>query len=480
MSGPAAPVPVVPVGSLATTSLLWRWGGACHVTVAAKATFGLEHRSVMTTVAPAPVADLDVVPYRDQIDVVIVAAHAYSQRPTEATAVRFALVGQTPVFDKSLLVYAPRPGGVVAPFQQAAIVKRGGRPHALVIDPTRPNERGTFGRTEGMLPTLADGGDGFLDIEDEVDWKSFNLAPPDQRIAELAGDEWIVLEGMHPDRARLTAKLPGPLVESRIYGPELWAGHCLPLAMHPCVLAVNVDERVCSIVWRGSFTLENAATAQKLTVVSALHMPGRVTRWPATGDVAMSEEVLARRARLTALAHTEHEDIEDEEARAAIDRAAKERELEQKVAARLEALGPAASMVVDVGSPADTLAAPTPRRTLLVRQVENRVALRTEQAPEETTNAHGTVDLPPDRGELAPPSTQVAHLAPIAGAPWARKAAIPDATRRAAGGTIIAEDASPPDLDEQDLPTLEQTLTDSLDEMSDDPIADLFNVAKKG
>ena len=47
-----------------------------------------------------------------------------------------------------------------------------------------------------------------------------------------------------------------------------------------------------------------------------------------------------------------------------------------------------------------------------------------------------------------------------------------DAARRAASGTVIDE-TDPPEIDDQDIDTLEQTLTDSLESMPGDPVAEL-------
>src|SRR5262245_9634991 len=127
---PVSPVPVVPVGAVSAATLLWRHRGYAHVTITAKATFALAHRETMTPIAPEPIdVARDLLPYRAEVDVVVMAAHACAPHLVEAAVVGLAvqrslgMQDATPLIDKSLLVYAPRPGGVVAPFTEAAIVK---------------------------------------------------------------------------------------------------------------------------------------------------------------------------------------------------------------------------------------------------------------------------------------------------------------------------------------------------------------------
>lgn len=479
MQPPVTPVATVPVGGISTATLIWRWRQTCHVTVAAKATFALQHRAVMSPIAPMPIEDHELVPYRPATDVVVAAAHAFSDRPVEATAVRLVLRGRAPLIDKSLLIYAPRPGGVVAPFQKAAIVKRHGHPQALVIDPKNPSQRGTFGRIEAAIPMRRD--DGVIDLDDDVTWESFHVAPADQRVHEVRGDEWLIIEGMTNDQRRLESRLPGALVETRVYAPELWCGRSVPVSMVPCIVSIDIDNHNCSLVWRGAFSVEDAQTARALTLVSALHVPGMMTSWPTVEQVAASVALEHHKAQLAGLASTERQTASPGTAEVLT----KEQELQARVAARLQSLGPLANLPVeDATQPMDEHAAgatePGPTETArMVVVCDGRVALRPNDPLAFSASKTGTLDLPADKTELAPPSSTPVGLERVAGAPWSqRDVSLHDAARRGAGGTLISDDEVPPEIDEQDLDTLEHTLTDSLDEMAGDPIAELFDVGR--
>lgn len=476
----AAPVPIVPIGAISTSARIWHWRGTCNLTVVAKATFALQHQTVMSPIVPEPVHDEEIVPYREATDVLVVAAHAFSAQPTEATAVRLVLRGRQPHIDKSLLVYAPRPGGVPAPFQKAAIVKRRGHPQALVIDPNDPTQRGTFGVRDHLPKPPRKQRDGTFLIDDDIDWAGFHQAPKDQRVRYFVGDEWLILEGMTPDRTRFETRLPGAVVETRVYAPDLWCGQSLLVAMVPCSLRIDIDNHKCSLVWRGAFTVESAETARSLTLVSALHLPGGMTSWPTVDEVSRSRERIEHEAKLAALADTDRD--------SGMPPAGPDAEMKARVAARIQSLGPLATMPVGPGTePIDLEAVATQQEGADTRMVVHRggvLMLRPNDPMEMSITDTGTMDLPPDRAELAPPASTPIHLLDVAGAPWSRDQGgwQHNPSMRAAGGTVIddhMETELPPSIEEQDVDTLERTLTDSLDEMQGDPIAELFDVGRR-
>ncbi len=476
MRAPVTPVPVIPVGGLETASLLWRWREECHVTVAAKATFSLQHKGVMSPVIAEPFEDHELVPFRPATDVVVVAAHAVSERPVEVSAVRLVLTGNEPLIDKSLLVYAPRPGGVVAPFQRAAIATREGRAQALLIDPQNPKERGTLGRIDSLSPTLVDGDDGLVHLDDTVAWERFHAAPTDQRVSTLRGDEWLMLEGMTPQARRLQSRLPGALVETRVFAPEMWCGRSLVLHMAPCSVGINADELTCSLVWRGAFTVESAETARELTAVSAIHLPGTFTSWPTVDQVAAFATMLIERRRAAGRAATARASELSEERRSAIG-ASDTLPQPALPSAPHSPSRPPALEVIDA-APGGRFMTPaeesSPGRTVVLRS--GKVAIRAFDRRDVGVSDNGTLDLPADRTELAPPASVPIGLRPISGAPWTTGLGTTprDPSQLAAGGTIIA-DPDPPDLDERSMDLLEQTLSDSVDDGTD-PISELFRV----
>ncbi len=74
----------------------------------------------------------------------------------------------------------------------------------------------------------------------------------DQRTELLSGDEWILLEGLHPTSPRLQTRLPAARASARIFGlagtPE---GQRLELTAD--LLHIDGDEQRCTLVWRKSF-----------------------------------------------------------------------------------------------------------------------------------------------------------------------------------------------------------------------------------
>src|SRR5262249_47275777 len=143
--------------------------------------------------------------------------HAYAppERPARVSTVRLAVVGDAgALLDKRLLVED------TAPFERMPIVYEraaagldlqdnpvasGGEPN--ILDPARPDHPAGLGPISRIWPVrrrlLGDTPRRLLElpiaeIPDGFDWSYFQAAPPDQRIPLLRGDEWIVLEGLHP------------------------------------------------------------------------------------------------------------------------------------------------------------------------------------------------------------------------------------------------------------------------------------------
>jgi hypothetical protein len=433
-AAPVSPVPIVSTGALATATILWQWRGRHYVTALAKATFTMAPDRVMVASRPEPIdTTLELAPFRSELDVVLVAAHAHAAAPAEVAAVRLVLSGSDVLIDKGLLVYAPRPGGVVAPFRCAAIVARQGRPDALVVNPADPRERGTLGPRDVAAKAHHSGG--VLLVDDDVDWSAFQRAPADQRVGSLNGDEWLVLEGLTAERALFRSRLPGAAVETRVYPPSLWCGKSLRLAMRPDQLLVDADRLTCSLLWRGAFTVQSVAVARSLTLVSALRLPGGKEAWPSAPQVATSAALQTHRAHLAGAGVTAPGD--------------------QRVVTPLEQDMSLAQGAATVPEAEEAYQLAFFAGVVLLERVEARAPAITET---------GTLDLPPDKTELAPPDAGLLDLAPADGAPWGSVAA----AQRAASGTLIAEPYDdPPELPPRDVSALEATLSDTLDEIDD-------------
>jgi hypothetical protein len=283
------PVAVQPVGNVSSGTLLWRVSGKLHVTVVVKATFELDVDGVARPTAPEPVDPRrgELAPYLGLTDVVVTAAHAHScpPAPVTAIAVRVAVIRDWPLLDKRLLVYGddPRRGSL---FTQAAVVVDGAvaSPPGVLLNPREPNQPVGYGQLAdddpgrssllvGRPPPEATAG--VMEIREGFDWSYFQVAPKDQRIAHLRGDEWLVLDGFHPNHPRIKCRLPSAHADVRVYPPSMQVadGATFHVAMLADRLNIDADRLRCSLLWRGSFPVADEASARALTLLAALTTP---------------------------------------------------------------------------------------------------------------------------------------------------------------------------------------------------------------
>jgi len=85
-------------------------------------------------------------------------------------------------------------------------------------------------------------------LPEDVDGAYFNAAPSDQQLAELTGDEKIVLEHLHPMFARLETKLER--VSPRVT-VQRKAGQVQEVRMRCDTLSIDTDKKIAMLVWRG-------------------------------------------------------------------------------------------------------------------------------------------------------------------------------------------------------------------------------------
>ncbi|MDI1433363.1 DUF2169 family type VI secretion system accessory protein [Polyangium sorediatum] len=94
----------------------------------------------------------------------------------------------------------------------------------------------------------------------------FNVAPPDQEIPEIRPDERIVLEGLHPEHARLVTNLPGLRPEVVM---ERASGRREAIALTADTLWFDTTRGICTLVWRGRAALVHPAEAGRVVVTMA-------------------------------------------------------------------------------------------------------------------------------------------------------------------------------------------------------------------
>lgn len=300
-------------------SLLWRHDGRLHLTLVVKAAFVMQHGGPMALAQPPtlsrgerhrdddPTQSLhvgsDLVPHKPRADVWLT-GHAYAPagRPSSVVVTRLALFRkQAALLDKTLNAYGDRPtrDAPPRPFDRMPItyersfggidddhnpVGVGGDERPLlpnIVDPANPERGAGYGpisrywrvRRRDVTPAVRRRLEGRIaEIPDGFDWSYFQAAPRDQRIDELNGDEWLVLDGMHPTLRRIQTRLPKVRALARIADPQNPEGQAL--ALRADTLAVDVERGSCTVAWRGSIALENESVLRTMRAIAAIEFPG--------------------------------------------------------------------------------------------------------------------------------------------------------------------------------------------------------------
>ncbi|WP_437915922.1 DUF2169 domain-containing protein [Sorangium sp. So ce302] len=326
------PVSVVALTPASCGAVLWRAQGAERLTVVVKATFALIHDTSAELAAPSGLIRTDrlrdgwgsleeaceTAPYLPCAGV-LVRGHAAAPAGTTATAlsVRVALFREDRwVLDKVLHVYGdrtreapdPRPFGLMPLAYERAY----GGPHidanpvgvgagtALpnIVDPADPTRPAGVGPVAGHwaprraflardqapdLPAPELGG-GF-------DFRYFVAAPADQQLEFLRGDEWILLEGLHPHCPRIQSCLPSARGLARLHrlGPG-GDDHGQPIELVADTLTIDADRLLCWLIFRGNVALLPGDEPARMRVVAGVEMAGRPVLWPpaAEGSLAVA------------------------------------------------------------------------------------------------------------------------------------------------------------------------------------------------
>jgi hypothetical protein len=251
--------------------------------------------------------------------------------------VRLAVVGSRPLVDKTLHVFGERmwlegdQATAPVPFTRIPLryerAHRGppgyeenpvgmpagpGLPVPNVIDPADPHGPAGFGPLPGFWPSrrrlLRNLDPAVIEanaptIPDTFAWSYFHAAPPDQRCSFFEGNEWVVLEGMHPDLPRLESQLPGARAQARVYGVES-TGH-REVGMSADTLWLDPDRSVACLIWRGNFEVDNDAALAAAQVFAGVELPGRPIPWPGTtSQLAAAPPAAKPEARIEAPAVT--------------------------------------------------------------------------------------------------------------------------------------------------------------------------------
>jgi hypothetical protein len=298
-----------------------------YCTAVVKVTFGLVPSGVMPRLNPVPIRRSDdylhgvpslagaseIAPQMLEADITIV-GHAYANPRATKCALRFTMVrGDLVKIDKTIYVYGNRmKGGKPKPFRKMRIgyeralggldfpknpigvgVDKDSTRRPNVVDPKHPKKRAAgYGpyparflrrrqyRGDVRLDMIESG---IADYPDDFKWKYFQCAPRDQRVNKLVGDEWIMLEGMHAEHARLRSRIPHARGFCRVYSrtnvgaPEM-------VDMSATMLHIEPDDDRCSLVFRGYFPIASELAAKQLVLAGAVQCRDEQLIWPATID----------------------------------------------------------------------------------------------------------------------------------------------------------------------------------------------------
>jgi hypothetical protein len=302
----------------AAAAVAWRAQGKLYVTVVVKATFAFASDAPMRLTKPQPIVwaevhhannpgrsilyTTDLAPALARADVLFTgSAHAVQAgAPVRSLPVRLALFsGGRPILDKRLLVQDPE-GVTRLPlvYERTAIGPNvGSNPFGLastegvagVVDPARPGHPAGFGPIGCSWPSrkhlLGSISRQMLDkpiaeIPDGFAWAYFQAAPADQQVDLLRGDEWILLEGLHPSLPFFRTRLPEAKGAARIHGLAAFGvpeGQGLDLVAD--TLRIEGDEQLATVVWRGSFPVAGEEALSAVRVVAGVAVGGEPLPW---------------------------------------------------------------------------------------------------------------------------------------------------------------------------------------------------------
>lgn len=297
----------------------FRYQGRLWITVIVKARFALVPDGIASHVGPAEIiaderriADnpmrsvataSDLAPYLPLCDVTFV-GRAYAPGGRAATAaVRLGLGRDDQLLlDKVVHVFGNRgPDGLVPFTYMALVYERAlggpGEPNPVgtetpnLLDPVDPGRAIGFAPISRLWPSrkrlLGKMDRRVLDapiaeICDALPWEYFQTAPADQQLDHLQGDEWLLLDGLHPTVPRVQTRLPGAHGVARVRA-HLPGAPPVERSVDNMVcdtLAIDGNRQTFALVWRGRVeVIGGEAALPSLVVAAALELPGREVDW---------------------------------------------------------------------------------------------------------------------------------------------------------------------------------------------------------
>lgn len=333
MSSPGPfPIPVSALKPVSCGSVLWRSAGSLRATFIVKITLSLVHERTAWPTNPLELVledrRRDANPQSSLVEAgelapfvpnaaVLLFGHACAPqgRPTPALSARLALIRERNLIDKTAHIFGERAANAPQhprPFERVPLVYErtwggagsdenpvGVPPGApglpSICDPTNPSKAIGFGPISRQWPQrkrllsvtdLARIESSVADLPSGFDFRYFNAAPLDQQIEHLRGDEWIVLDGMHPTMPRVQSRLPQMRGKVGVFFMANNAiSHNQVVDLIADTLVIDTEKLVASVVFRGALPLDSLDVLPRLRVFGDVELPGNPVRWPEPAEV---------------------------------------------------------------------------------------------------------------------------------------------------------------------------------------------------
>ncbi|XXT19366.1 DUF2169 domain-containing protein [Sorangium sp. So ce429] len=139
------------------------------------------------------------------------------------------------------------------------------------IGPSWPGRAQRLGRLAGKFPQP---GWEERPLPEGLDLAYFQAAPPDQQVEQIRPNEWILLENLHPEHARIVTNLPGLRPKAVV---DRATGEHEEVALVADTLWIDTDRGICTVVWRGRIGLRHSKEAGRIAVTVEGDAGGGVT-----------------------------------------------------------------------------------------------------------------------------------------------------------------------------------------------------------
>jgi hypothetical protein len=306
---------VAPIGPVRVATTPWRYRGELQLSVLVKLQLRMRNNAAMELMEAPPLVlrdrhhdgdptrslaeASDLVPYRAMADVWLTGrAYAPLGRSVRALVARLGLFRQgTPLLEKTVHLVGKRERSEdePEPFESMQLLYErayGGagfdanpvgvgaceRACANILDPVDPLRPAGFGpvprywrarRRDLSAELRRELEQPIPDIPAGFDWAYLQAAPEDQRVPFLQGDEWLVLDGMHPMFMRMQSRLPSVIAAARVLPLEPNSELGDAVALVADTLAIDTEAETCCLSWRGVIPVASEAALSNMLVAGA-------------------------------------------------------------------------------------------------------------------------------------------------------------------------------------------------------------------